>query len=251
MFKFMGLILLAAACSSCGMSDQVSPAEPIGAAVSSASPGRGGVTPLLDAVGRDDINEVQQLLDGGARPDDPAAGRSPLIQAITLRFDADNHLHCSLPIVNLLLDHGADANRPDPTIGTMPILAAFTDGDIDCADALRKAGARVNARDAGGHTILTSAVGAAARLGDMHVLDVAIQWGIDKNDRADDGYTALHEAVRIQSVRVVAALLERGIDPCIKNAIGQTPLAMAINLKRAPAMVDVLSRATHCSDRST
>jgi ankyrin repeat protein len=72
---------------------------------------------------------------------------------------------------------------------------------------------------------------------------VALSWGIGINSQADDGYTALHEAVRIKSTPVVKALLERGADPCIKNGISQTPLAMSINLKRDSEMIKALQDA--------
>jgi uncharacterized protein len=202
------------------------------------------VTSLLAAVGAGDVEQVRTLLEQGANPDDPAAGRSPLIQAMTLRNGKS--MRCSLPIVRLLLAHGADPNRPDPEIGSLPLLVAFANGDVECALALREAGAPADSRDNGGHTILNSAVSAAARSGDMAILDVAISWGIDRNDRSKDGYTALHEAVRVQSQTVVHALLDRGVDPCIKNGIGQTPLAMAINLNRDRAIIDALKRATQC-----
>lgn len=202
------------------------------------------VTPLLAAVGAGDIEKVRALLDGGAQPDDPAAGRLPLLQAITLRNGSA--MQCNLPIVRLLLAHGADPRRVDTRTGSVPLLTAFAVGDIGCAEALRDAGAPADSRDSGGHTILSSAVGAASRSGDMAILDVAISWGIDRNDRSGDGYTALHEAVRIQSLRVVQALLDRGVDPCIKNNIGQTPLSMAVNLRRDPTMIKTLSIATRC-----
>jgi uncharacterized protein len=213
---------------------------------STSVPTQWKVTPLLAAVGAGDVDRVRVLLEGGANPDDPSAGRSPLIQAITLR--SGNAMHCSLPIVRLLLDHGANPNRADPGIGSIPLLAAFANGDLECALALRKGGAPTDTRDSGGHTILSSAVGAASRSGDMTILDVAIDWGINKNHRSDDGFTALHEAVWIQSVEVVQALLSRGVDPCIKNNIGQTPLAMATSLNRSPAIIEALSRATHCGN---
>ena len=199
------------------------------------------VTPLLAAVGAGDVEQVRVLLREGAKPDDPAAGRSPLIQAITLH---DGHaMRCDLPIVRLLLEHGADPNRPDPRIGSLPLLTAFAVGDIECAQALRNAGAPVDSRDRGGHTILFSAVGTASRSGDMSLIDVALKWGIDKNDQSADGFTALHDAVWDQSTAVVQALLQRGVDPCVKNKIDQTPLAMAINLNRDPEMIKSLENS--------
>jgi uncharacterized protein len=199
------------------------------------------VTPLLAAVGTGDVEQVRALLRDGAKPDDPAAGRSPLIQAMTLRDG--RAMRCDLPIVHLLLEHGADPNRPDPRIGSLPLLTAFAVGDIECAQALRNAGAPVDSRDSGGHTILFSAVGTASKSGDMSIIDVALKWGIDKNDQSADGFTALHDAVWDQSSAVVQGLLQRGVDPCIKNKIGQTPLAMAINLNRDPEMIKSLQNA--------
>jgi ankyrin repeat protein len=199
------------------------------------------VTPLLAAVGAGDVEQVRALLRDGAKPDDPAAGRSPLIQAMTLRDGPA--MRCNLPIVRLLLEHGADPNRPDPRIGSLPLLTAFAVGDIECAQALRNAGAPIDSRDGGGHTILFFAVDTASRSGDMSIIDVALTWGIDKNDQSGDGFTALHDAVWTQNPAVVQGLLQRGVDPCIKNKIDQTPLAMAINLKRDPEMIKSLQNA--------
>jgi ankyrin repeat protein len=202
------------------------------------APNASGITPLLAAVGAGNVEQVSALLAGGAKPDDPTARRSPLVQAITLRNGST--LRCDLPMVRVLLGHGADPNRPDPRIGSLPLLTAFATGDVGCAQTLRDAGARVDSRDSGAHTILTSAVGAASRSGDTSIIDVVLSWGIGINSQAADGYTALHEAVRIQSTPVVEALLQRGADPCIKNRIGQTPLAMSNNLKRDSEMIKTL-----------
>jgi hypothetical protein len=70
-----------------------------------------------------------------------------------------------------------------------PLLAAVGRNDTSEVERLLDHGA--NPDD-------PAAVGAAARLGNIQILDVAIQWGIDKNYRANDGNTALHEAVWIQ-----------------------------------------------------
>ena len=151
--------------------------------------------------------------------------------------------------MQLLLKHGADPNRPDPQIGALPLLTAFDVGDMNCARIIKDAGGRVDGREVGGRNILTAAVGAAARRHDMSFLDVAIGWGVDPNVRADDGATALHEAVGISSAEVAQALLDRGVDPCVRNELGQTPLDMAINLTRPDALLDALRRATRCRER--
>jgi ankyrin repeat protein len=203
------------------------------------------ISPLLSAVGAGDIGRVKELLDSGVLADDPSSSRSPLIQAIT-NFRGSGALYCDIAIVRVLLERGADPNRADPQMGALPLLSAFDVGDAECARILKNAGARADIRGEGGRTILMSAVGAAARTGNVGLLDLAISWNAGVNDRALDGATALHEAVRINGSGVATSLLDRGVNPCLKNDIGQTPLDMALNLRRSAALIDVLRRATHC-----
>lgn len=205
------------------------------------------VTPLLAAVASGDEGRVRQLLKAGASPDDPAAGRSPLIQAITsFKPGVGSVLRCNVRLVKLLLTYGANPNRPDPRTGALPLLTAFDVGDMPCARVIKSAGGRTSAHDAGGRTLLMSAVGAAARSGDPKFLDLAIAWGSNPNEASSEGMTALHEAVRIDSAKVAEALLARGADPCIRNALGQTPLDMAMSLRRSEALIRVLRPVTLC-----
>jgi len=132
-------------------------------------------------------------------------------------------------------------------MGSLPLLTAFAIGDIECAQLIRDAGAPTDSHDSSRQTILNNAVDAASRSGDLSIIDVAISWGVNKNDRSADGSTVLHDAVQIQSLAVVQALLDRGLDPRIKNRIGQTPLAKAINLNRDKTMIDALTRAARCA----
>jgi cytohesin len=206
------------------------------------------VTQLLAAVGAEDVDKVRKLLESGAKPDDPRAGRSPLIQTITLRHG--NALACNLPILQLLLDHGADPRRLDVRTGSLPLLTAFAVGNLNCAMALRKAGAPIDSREAGGSTILNAAVDSpVSRSGDMSVIDAALSWGMDINGRTDDGRTPLHEAVWIQSPKVIEALIVRGADQCLRDKIGDTALEMAIKLRRNQAIIDALSRAASCPSK--
>lgn len=206
------------------------------------------VTPLLAAVANGDEARARELLKEGANPDDPAAGRSPLIQAITsFNPKINSSLTCNAKLVGLLLRYGANPNRPDPRTGALPLLTAFDVGDLQCARMIKDAGGRTNSRDTAGRTLLICAVGAAARSGHTKILDVAIAWGSNPNERSSDGVSALHEAVRVNSVRVAKVLLARGADPCVRNDLGQTPLEMAISLKRSESLIRVLRPVTLCS----
>jgi ankyrin repeat protein len=209
------------------------------------------VTPLLDAVGAGDVTKVRELLEAGANPDDPTAARMPLFQAIMSRVDG-NSFRCNLPIVQLLLKHGANPNRADPYLGTIPLIEAFGIGDLKCAEIIHAAGAPADTRTADGYSILHVAVGAAARSGDMSLIDTALSWGVPKDAQRADGSTALHDAVDVRSDRAVKALLDRGFDPCIKDKAGGTPLHLAENLysgRTGPndkEILSVLRAATNC-----
>jgi ankyrin repeat protein len=205
------------------------------------------VSPLLAAVGTGNEALVRRLLESGAVPDQPTAARSTLIQAITsFGPGAKPTLACNQPIVKLLLDHGADPNRPDPVIDSLPLMTAFDIGDIECARLIRAAGGNPDGREKGGRTLLMAATGAAARRHDTAILDIAINWGSGPNDRDQHGGTALHQAVDDNSAEVAKALLEPGADPCLRNGISQTPLYMAINLSRSRPLIEVLE-AVRCA----
>ncbi len=209
------------------------------------------MTPLLSAVSAGDVEKVRQLLESGSNPDDPTAAMSPLVLATMSRGGYKSG--CKLPIVQLLLKHGANPNRPDTVLGTLPLLQAFGIGDMKCAEIIRAAGAPADTRGAGGENILHNAVRAAATSGDMSPIDVALSWGIAKDIQLQDGSTALHEAVRHGSDKTVKALLDRGVNPCIKNLIGQTPLDEAVNLssdRPGPHGLEIISifrAATKCT----
>lgn len=205
----------------------------------------------MAAVATGNESRVHELLKAGVNPNDPTGSRSPLILAIaSFNPEVSSALTCNAKIVKLLLGYGADPNRPDPRIGALPLLTAFDVGDMQCARMIKAAGGQTGAH-ANGRTLLMSAVGSAARHKDMSILDVAIGWGGSVNERSvapapDGGATALHEAVRINSAEVAKALLARAADPCIRNDIGQTPLDMAVNLKRSETLIRVLRSATRC-----
>lgn len=202
------------------------------------------VTPLLQAVAYGDESKVRALLQEGARPDDERAVRSPLIQAILTT--QGTILACKVAIVKDLLDHGADPNRTDPSIGTQPLQTAFEVGDGACAQMIFRAGGKANLRDSRGETILEAATTAAGRTGNIGLLDIAIGMGVGPNSRNRDGSTALHKAVWIKSAMVTLALLHLGSDPCLRNGIGQTPLELAVNLRRSEELVGLLRGVTRC-----
>jgi ankyrin repeat protein len=99
----------------------------------------------------------------------------------------------ALEAVRALADAGADLNLGDPD-GITPMILAVRNGHYDVAAALVEKGADINAADAAGRTPLYVSV-------DMHSLD----WIQNRPAPAPSG--------RLDSIDVVALLLERGANP--------------------------------------
>ncbi|HEY6297979.1 MAG TPA: ankyrin repeat domain-containing protein [Streptosporangiaceae bacterium] len=129
----------------------------------------------------------------------------------------------SLPMVGLLLDHGADATRIgvgrwvlDP--GLAPLLAS-----------------RGAAIDRSGEWIGASCTGNQGRRDDPEFVRALLRYGASATDRrtgdpeAATGVralnaTALHYAARAGFLRTIEVLLEHGADPDARDIDGRTPL---------------------------
>ncbi len=143
-------------------------------------------------------------------------------------WGASRHVR-SLPLVQTLLDAGADPNDGV----TLPLAASA--GDIPVLEALHAHGAQVDqpwATD--GSTSLY------AILNWSHT-SVGVMWllehGADPNARFGvNGETPLHVAARAWDVPLVEAMVARGADSDRKRADGRTPYAVAeLNGNRAVA----------------
>ena len=114
------------------------------------------ISPLSAAIGRNDVAEVQKLLDHGADPNQKMPdGTAPLHQAI-YRED--------LRICRLLLEHGADPNVViEPASGRYsnkwtPIFFAVHLQKPNFVQELLKHGAKADLRDATGKSLLQLAL---------------------------------------------------------------------------------------------
>jgi ankyrin repeat protein len=98
---------------------------------------------------------------------------------------------CHMPMVELLLEAGADVNgAADPGLGYPPLVYAAEEGQIACVRRMLEAGADLEHRD---------------RL----------------------GFTALAQAVVKDRREIVKLLLARGADPLAPNRAGHTPAFIA------------------------
>ncbi|KAM6110121.1 cyclin-dependent kinase 4 inhibitor B-like [Phoenicopterus ruber ruber] len=105
---------------------------------------------LCSAAARGDREEVRRLLDAGADPNGTNSfGRTPL-QVMMLG---------SPRVAELLLQRGADPNRPDPRTGCLPAHDAARAGFLETLAALHRAGARLDLPDGRGRLPLDVAAG--------------------------------------------------------------------------------------------
>ncbi|XP_027526069.1 cyclin-dependent kinase 4 inhibitor B-like [Neopelma chrysocephalum] len=111
---------------------------------------RGDGDRLCTAAARGDREEVRKLLDAGVDPNATNRfGRTPL-QVMMLG---------STRVAELLLQRGADPNRPDPSTGCLPAHDAARAGFLETLVALHRAGARLDQPDGFGHLPLDVAAG--------------------------------------------------------------------------------------------
>ncbi len=186
-----------------------------------------GETPLMVAARSGSADIVDMLAAKGANLNARGTrGQTALMWAVSQK-------HAS--VVKALVTRGADVhlrteawsqmmavpphgypgyNRMIPHGSYTALLFAARVGDLESARILVAGGANVNDADAWGVTALV----VAAHSGFRDLAEFLLEKGADPN-KAEAGFTALHEAILRRDEKLVAALLVRGADP---NAAVQT-----------------------------
>ena len=169
--------------------------------------------PLLRAIQRGALGDIDRVLNSGANPNVADADGVSALMAATLFGDART--------LELLLRHGADPNRAGVS-GTTPLMWAMPDEEK--VRILLARGANVNARSETGRTPLLVA---ASYPGTVGVLRLLLDRGADIRAVDAGGASALSLAVRSADVEVVRFLVDRGLDPGTL-----TPVARRVALAR-------------------
>ncbi|KAF1971681.1 ankyrin, partial [Bimuria novae-zelandiae CBS 107.79] len=179
-------------------------------------------TTLVEAIKTQDPNLVQILLERGANPN--KATRSGLFP-IFAAFNA-----CSAPIVQALVEHGADVTLRNPH-GPNVLQAALASPVSRDKEAITKVFEILLARGADartiysdGTTLLHHAVGPDVEL--VKVAQQLLQYGVNVDVQDKNGNTALHVAA--MSPTCVAMLLKHGANPNLVNSKNLTPLLYAL-----------------------
>jgi uncharacterized protein len=140
----------------------------------------------------------------------------------------------NVPLVRLLIKHGADANVGNRH-WTPLMTAAWAMGTsrggkkkvVAILKLLLANGAKVNARDDVGQTALTL----AAAVGDVASVRLLLRAGAYIHSRDKRGNGALIGAIQFHNVDTIKFLLEQGINPNARNKEGETVLAYAEECK--------------------
>jgi uncharacterized protein len=192
---------------------------------------------LLAACEKGDALEVRRLLADGVSPNAArASGATALSYAV-----AGRHTE----VVRLLLEAKADPNRT--SFGLAPLFFASEKGDVKTVELLLKHGADVNARleavdeemkVRNGDTALIASAAPGISSATARVL---IKAGADVNARADNGKTAVMQAVASENLDVLKALLEAKADvrPRMEPPEAIDALTLAVGKGRAD-MVEAL-----------
>jgi ankyrin repeat protein len=165
---------------------------------------------LFVAIKSGDINMTKLLLevrkfDLNKTYDSHSNGVTPIIYAIKIQ---------SKDMVELLLNCGADINKPDIN-GKTPLMYAITHGDKDMVKLLIEAGADVNVKDNYGLTPLMLAVKGC----NPDILDLLIRAGADINKEDDNGKTPIMYSIIHGNKDMVKLLLRKGATVRIVDVI--------------------------------
>lgn len=219
---------------------------------------------LTDALKARDVAQVHSLLATGADVNEKVRGEYPLNIAAVFG---------PAELVTVLLDAGADIERPDRN-GLRPLHNAVLSGHKDIVALLLKRGAAVNSRDNQGRTPLLGfaasagsnlgiaqillaagadpeieetldqlrAIDFAAINGEVELAKLLLSAGADVNHRQGGfwGETALMHAVFHDRLDMVKLLIAQGADVKLTNKQGQTSLYYAA---AKPAMMQLLIEA--------
>lgn len=187
-----------------------------------------GQTEISMAIRAKNIQAVEALIARGVNLNEQTNDGTPLTLAAMIGF---------APIVNLLLEKGADINSKDKGGNTALILASFY-GKLDIVILLINKGANLNIRNLYGSTALLRACEESYE----DVANLLMDKGADVNIQNYSRDTALIVATRVNNGILINNLLNKGADINARGFGEITPLMTAVNNKLRLAVEQLLAR---------
>jgi uncharacterized protein len=179
---------------------------------------------IVDAIARGDIADVKLHLAA-----DPARRDGGKDDALTPLHQAS--LRNRTEIAVLLLEAGADVNRPDSSQRT-PLHLAVDRNNPALIETLLQRKARTDGLDRFGWTVLHY----AAAKDRVAVARALLAGGANPKALSERGGTPLHEAAASGSAEMVRLFLDAGVDPAVKSKLGVTALDIAREFKNEAAI---------------
>ncbi|KAL9018700.1 MAG: hypothetical protein Q9185_004014 [Variospora sp. 1 TL-2023] len=128
-----------------------------------------------------------------------------------------------IPILQQLLDRGADVDYVSPDYGTC-LMRQVERGDAQTVHWLLKKGASVNIQDS---RLRKTALHEASYRGLLDIVDLLLSHGADARISDKNGYSALHVACWVNEWNVTSRLLDHGVDVNKQDDKGETALHAA------------------------
>ena len=181
--------------------------------------------PLIAAVKTRNLKRVKEVLNDETLMQTDKDGTTALMHAVLVGYH---------PIIQKLLDHGADVNRSNNDLRTPLISAAFR-GRVGVIRQLVRLGADIEARDSHDKTAILW----GALYGQPKAVAVLAELGANLQAEDHRGNSALTLAAMSSSITTLYKVLDLGADVNHQNNAGQTPLMMAVT-KNSHDLVDAL-----------
>jgi ankyrin repeat protein len=194
------------------------------------------MTPLTAAAKYGDVARINELLNEGAKVDEPNSGKwsaTPLYWSL---------FECKFEAAELLLKRGANVNSTD-SYGSSPLYLAVCckNAKLSFIEHLIRKGADVNYKNK--HDGLTS-LHHASSSGSVGLAKLLIDKGADVNALDNKGTTPLILAVEKNSLPIAKLLLERGADVNLRDKHKKNAMSYAKGIfTKKKEMIQLLQNA--------
>lgn len=195
-----------------------------------------GVTPILYAIEKNNVDLVKIFLDKGAK--------------INLRpYNGITPLHCAVmngnfEIIDLLLDQGADIEIKDYN-GATPLIYAIAMGQNNILRYLIEKGASMSVIDYMGNSPLI----VATYVGNVDAVNILTTKEIDINAKNYYGFSALHIAILNAFDDIARILIQKGAKIDIRNNDNYTPLHLAVLNNDSYSIKLLLEEGASCKEK--